>query len=70
MRKIKPRNTDGAEQITALLKHGWTVEQIAYRVGASLSSIQNWRRGLTKPIKIYREKLEKLLKQEEEKRGL
>ena len=48
----------------------WTREQLAYRVGCTSRSIENWYQGKIKPLKIYREKLERLHKQEKEKRGL
>ena len=47
--------------------YGWTREQLAYRVGCTSRSVENWYGGKTKPIGIFQRKLERLYKQEEAK---
>ena len=48
----------------------YTPEQIAYRIGVSYRQVLRWRDGETKmPLRAHREKLEKIVKQEEEKGG-
>ena len=57
--------------VKELIARGWTPEQIAYRTKASYRQVLRWRDNKTKkPLRIYREKLARLYKQEREKEVL
>lgn len=42
-------------------KMGWSQEDLAREVGVSLSTVQRWETKDSKPIRLARKKLEKLL---------
>jgi uncharacterized beta-barrel protein YwiB (DUF1934 family) len=48
------------KMVTELLRRGETLTGIAYKTGASLASVYNWRAGKL-PLDIYWKKLEALL---------
>ena len=57
--------------VKELIAMGWTPEQIAYLTKASYRQVLRWRDNETKkPLRVYREKLERLYKQEKEKEVL
>ncbi len=42
-------------------KRGWTLEDVASKVGVSMMSVHRWETGKTKPHRIFLKKLEKIL---------
>jgi putative transcriptional regulator len=44
------------------LKLGFTQEDLARRLGLSLSTVSKWEQGLFSPSRLAREKIEELLK--------
>jgi len=49
-------------------RHGWTREQVAYRVGCTSRSVENWYNGKVKPIKIFQIKIQLLFNKEQERK--
>ncbi len=52
-----------SEQIKTLRKEmNWSQEDLARKIGVSLSTVQRWEKRGGKPIRLARNELEKLLK--------
>jgi DNA-binding transcriptional regulator YiaG len=50
-------------------KLGFTQEDLARKLNVSLSAVSKWEQGVSSPSRLAREKIEKLLKKEGEKRS-
>ena len=46
------------------LKLGFTQEDLARKLGVTLSTVSKWEQGLFSPSRLAREKIEKLVKKE------
>lgn len=57
--------------ITKLLidEYGLSLIQIMYKTGATEGTVIRWRNGAHKPDRRYREKLVRILEQQEEKKA-
>ena len=51
------------DEIKKLLKK-YSMEEIAVKVGVSANTIYRWREDVSKPHRIFRKKIEHILKQE------
>ena len=47
---------------------GFTQEDLARKLGVTLSTVSKWEQGLFSPSRLAREKIEKLLKKEGKKK--
>jgi putative transcriptional regulator len=47
---------------TIRLKLGFTQEDLARKLGLSLSAVSKWEQGVTSPSRLAREKLERFLR--------
>lgn len=43
-------------------KREWTLEELAVRVGVSVSSVHRWELGKAKPHRVFQKKLDKIFK--------
>ena len=50
-------------------KLGFTQEDLARKLGVTLSTVSKWEQGIFSPSRLAREKIEKLVKKEEKKRS-
>jgi putative transcriptional regulator len=51
------------------LELGFTQEDLARKLGVTLSTVSKWEQGLFSPSRLAREKIEKLLKKGGRKKG-
>ena len=51
------------------LEFGFTQEDLARKLGLTLSAVSKWEQGIFSPSRLAREKIEKLLKKEGRKRS-
>lgn len=48
---------------------GLTQEELARKLGLTLSTVSKWEQGITSPSRLAREKIEKMLKKGWKKKG-
>ena len=48
---------------------GFTQEDLARKLGLTLSTVSKWEQGIFSPSRLAREKIEKLVKKEEKKKS-
>lgn len=48
-------------------EHGFTFEEIAYKIGCSGRSVENWYRGVSEPIPVFERLLNQLLEKTKKK---
>jgi len=53
---------------TIRLELGFTQEDLARKLGVTLSTVSKWEQGLFSPSRLAREKIEKLIKKEAKKK--
>lgn len=49
--------------ILALRESGWTVPQIAERLGASARTVSRWAAGYTRPLPMFEREIAKLVEE-------